>query len=105
MVFPGGDWDSYSMHGSVDGLWSFGHKQNPYSVIGEGEWSSLEKERNGCGKKTKDNTQRNIGEKSACVARADERESLIAECGERGETATQTCCEQEARLWRQAPTL
>ena len=35
MVFPGGDWDSYSMYGGVDGLWSFGDKLNPYSIIGE----------------------------------------------------------------------
>ena len=43
MVFPRGDWDSYSMHGSVDGLWSFGHKQNPYSIIGEGDGQVLRK--------------------------------------------------------------
>lgn len=43
MVFPGGDWDSYSMHGGVDGLCSFGHKQNPYSVIGEGDGQVLRK--------------------------------------------------------------
>lgn len=43
MVFPGGDWDSYSMHGGVDGLWSFGHKLNPYSVIGEGDGQVLRK--------------------------------------------------------------
>lgn len=35
MVFPGGDWDSYSMHWGVDGLWSFGDKLNPYSIIRE----------------------------------------------------------------------
>ncbi len=43
MVFPGGDWDSYSMHGGVDGLCSFGHKQNPYSIIGEGNGQVLRK--------------------------------------------------------------
>lgn len=43
MVFPGGDWDSYSMHGRVDGLCSFGHKLNPYSVIGEGNGQVLRK--------------------------------------------------------------
>ena len=35
MVFPGGNWDSYSMHWGVDGLWSFGDKLNPYSIIRE----------------------------------------------------------------------
>ena len=35
MVFPGGDWDSYLMHWGVDGLWSFGDKLNPYSIIRE----------------------------------------------------------------------
>ena len=43
MVFPGGDWDSYSMHGSVDGLWSFGHKLNPRGIIGEGDGQVLRK--------------------------------------------------------------
>ena len=35
MVFPGGDWDSYSMHWGADGLWSFDDKLNPYSIIRE----------------------------------------------------------------------
>ena len=44
MVFLwGGDRDSYSMHGGVDGLWSFGHKQNPYSIIGERNGQVLRK--------------------------------------------------------------
>ena len=43
MVFPGGGLGFLFDAWGVEGLWSFGHKLNPYSIIGEGDGQVLRK--------------------------------------------------------------